>query len=128
LHLVRSPPTEISGHGSSPALGIAADFSATRLRGFRPVGQPGSGRRFGGVRWKLHIDAKTQSTVTATLRVRTQRSDFSLPLCGPCRSENHGLLTRPALWLIIALELPKKPPTEVQVKTDRGVLRFPVKR
>jgi hypothetical protein len=48
-------------------------------------------------------------------------------LCGPCRPENHGLLSHPALWLVILLELPKKPPGEVEVKTDRGVLRFPVR-
>jgi hypothetical protein len=127
LHLVRSPRTEVSGHGSSSALGLAADFSATRRREFRPVGPPGSGRRFGGVRWQLRIDAKTPATVTATLRIRTRRSDLSLPLCGPCRSENHGLSSRPGLWLAM-LDLPTRPPVEVRLKTARGVLHFTVQR
>ena len=127
LQLARSPRTEISGHGSSPALGLAVDFSATRLREFRPVGPPRSGRRFGGVRWKLVIDAKTRAAVTATLRLKTRRFDVRLPLCAPCRGENHGLLTRPGLWLVL-IDLPRNPPAEVQVRTDRGLLRFPVKR
>jgi hypothetical protein len=127
LQLVGSPRNEVSGHGSSRTLGLAADFSATRMREFRPVGPPQSGRRFGGVRWQLRIDAKTRAGVTATLRIRTRRSALSLPLCGPCRSENHGLLVRPGLWLAL-IDLPKQPPLEVQLKTARGVLHFTVQR
>jgi hypothetical protein len=129
LHFLRSPITEVSGHGESRALGLAADFSATRLREFRPVGSHQTGRRFGGVRWTLHIDARPQAAVTATLRISGRKGSLlSLPLCDPCGADNHGLLSRPALWLLIALELPKKPPTQVQLRTDRGVLRFPVRR
>jgi hypothetical protein len=127
LQLVGSRRGEISGHGTSRALGLAADFSAVRVREFRPVGPPHRGRRFGGVRWKLRIDATTQAAVTATLRIGSKGSDLSLPLCGPCRAENRGLLSRPGLWLTMN-DLPKKRPAQVQLKTDRGILHFPVQR
>ena len=125
LRLITRTGPDLHGRGSSEPLGLSAEFTAHRVRAFRPVGR--NGPLFGGLRWTLRVQQATNRPTSAYLHVFGQPSSLSLKLCGPCTPKSGGVLVRPGLWLTI-VDHQDDHPAQVELRSAGRTLRFELQR